>query len=518
MPNPTIISSDKDSANPTVTAKSTENMPNLFKQHRSFLFSTDLEPDDIFAFMCFMQQVEIQAAENPSDLIKVAFLVGEYESSIKVARMEKMIELYRKSFQLPLNISLSVLPGYSDFTGSQKKFTQDGIETLSEAEIKSALEKKTKSEQSETLIKLRDYLVNNSNTLVISLKPMRELLNLEPETLAQHVFAGTGSYNFRACWGKNSDGTQKPLEIKQNVQKKLIDTLSAFKTAYVYETFSGTENNVFSDQTAPLLFKCVAEAPEGGLLASVRNLIHNWNTYLLEDDRRDMQWIINELTAIQNGSTPDLQNEDKPYFEFIIQNNYRKNEFKQLQQIIQSKQSEYKDNPNKLSIWQRAGRIAQKWKNITETQLQIVNADPSLITIISGACVDLVSAASTNISFNGEYTTLSPASAVESTIRILLPGSNTTVAQYHEWRNEEKDNQQKSAELSKAQTELYARIIEPLNDCVNRVSVMESSQKLASQSMSENPPAGLLTKLSMYNTFAIPLSSETSEVKPDSRP
>src|SRR5690348_8805420 len=92
--------------------------------YNNFLYCTDLEPDDIISIMIFVLRISQQAKQSITP-INVSFLVGEGDSRIKFARIQKIIENYR-SVGLLENVNISYIQGYSDFKGAQKDFKTDG--------------------------------------------------------------------------------------------------------------------------------------------------------------------------------------------------------------------------------------------------------------------------------------------------------------------------------------------------------------------------------------------------------
>jgi hypothetical protein len=56
-------------------------------QHQNFIYLTDLEPDDMVSIMIFIHRISQQAKQSNTP-IKIAFVVGEGDSAIKVARIE----------------------------------------------------------------------------------------------------------------------------------------------------------------------------------------------------------------------------------------------------------------------------------------------------------------------------------------------------------------------------------------------------------------------------------------------
>ena len=424
-------------------------------QHQNFLYYTDLEPDDVVSIMIFVYRISQQAKQSITP-IKLAFLVGEGDSAIKIARMQKLINEY-KEIGLLQNTEISLIQGYSDYSGAQKEFLADGEDLLSTKEINEAKQifpngsdPKTKQQARSNI---NQFLTTNPNTLVISLKPMRELQDIANENnmvFNQHVLACTGSYNFRSiCSGTESE---------EALQKKLVMLLNSFSRSYIYETYSTTETNSTSSLNATEFFNLVTRADKNTLLGKLKIFIDNWKNYLLENDRK-----VGLLEVLKKLNTA-INEENQQAFKHALNGDFTENAWKLLRPIIDEGQKKYVDNKELLSAFQKLGRLLGKWKNITQAPMQIVNADPGLLAVLTGDCDAHLCIQPVEIAFQGQFTILKlPEENKTESCRtfVYLPGAKTTLTNYLQLREQEKEQKTKPKELQISQEDL-------LND-INRV-------------------------------------------------
>lgn len=473
-------------------------MPNQLQKHTNFLYATDLEPDDIVSLMLFISQISEQAKQSPIPL-KIAFLVGEGNSAIKVARMNKLIEKYQ-NIGLLKNVCTSVIQGYSDIYGAQKNFKEDGKDLLSEQEIKSALQTLPDGTQSETKLRACDsvkgFLNDHANTLVISIKPMRELQDLynKDNTVFQnHVLACTGSYNFRSiCWSR-----EKAEEAR--LQANLLNMCNAFSQSYIYETFSTTESNSTSNQNAPAFFNLVENAADDELLGTLRLFINQWKMHLLADDRRRLPELLNKLNDI-------LSPEQKELFSTALQSNFTDDYWKVLRPIVDENLKKFAENKEAIDNLQSLSRLMGKWKNLTQAHLQTVNADPGLIAVLTGACDDNLSIQAAKFGFQGAYTQLSQPDENTHTL-VYLPGKDTTLAQYLAWRQTENASKCKVVELKSLQENLLNNINTAITTSGNYIQALTMQTHLQK--------AARLVTLSQGNSLYLKVQDNHQDAAPE---
>lgn len=429
-------------------------------QHQHFLYYTDLEPDDVVSIMMFAQQISKQA--RPS---KIAFLVGEGNSAIKVARMQQLIDELKK-LHLLQQADISIIQGYSEFNGTQKGFNADGLDSLTEKEIEDA--KKTLPDGSDAKVKqmareqIKRFLADNSNVLVISLKPMHELQDIANEDSSifnQHVLACTGSYNFRSTyWGATP-------EAEAANQQQLVKLIKSFAHSFIYETYSTTETNSISSANAPEFFALVKDAKPNTLLAKFHIFMANWKNHLLAVDRKYLPETLKKLAAI-------ISTEHQQKFLTALNQDYSKTEGDALSQIMTEAQTKYADNKEIFPLLQRLNRLLGKWKSITQVPLQMVSSDPGLIATLSGDCDAHMSVQPIDIGFHGQYTLLKQPTT-EVTTFAYLPGAETTLEKYLQVR------EAKSSELKTEQAALFSDISRAITDTGRKINQLSLSQPQA---------------------------------------
>ena len=424
-------------------------MPNQLQKYNSFLYATDLEPDDVVSIMLFLTALNRRARDTTAP-VNVSFLVGEGNSAVKVARMQKMLEKY-KAAGLLTRVNVSVIQGYSDCYGSQRNFSADGKEILSAQELELALKSHPDGSKAETKSaaceKIKSFLMTNANTLVISLKPMRELQDVyqqDQSVFKQHTLACTGSYNFRSiCWSKD-------MNEEARLQDELLKLCNAFSVSFIYETYSTTEANSTSNYNSPAFFDLVEKAADDDLLGSLKIAIQNWTAHLLADDRRRLP----ELLAKLNGFiTPEMSER----FVSLLNTNYTEEAWKLLRPVVDEGQKSFANNKEVLDVFQSLSRLLGKWKSLTQAESQIVNADPGLIAVLAGACDEHINLQPAKFGFQGAYTALSPPDENTRT-HVYLPGKDTTLEKYLGWRQQEVATKTKIAELKACQEQLLTSI------------------------------------------------------------
>lgn len=458
--------------------------PLVKKNHLNYVFSTDLESDDLVAELQFAEFLKELANKEAKQQINVAFLVGEGYSAIKVARQEKMIaSLKEAGFLQHKNLHLQVIRGYNDFTGSQKSFLADGQECLSEEEIATTLEKaaEVKNEQVQITAQqqLTEFLEKHPNTAIINIKPPRELLDIAKtaagkELLAGHCYYGTGSYNHRA--------TIDPKKKAEN-QQELLSLLNSFKETFLFETYSAHESNSLSMNNTPALFSLLDDAKPGEPLYYLAHFIDAWGEYLLAEDRQSLpkhltvlqkagqldEKQVQALHALFKGQRADITTEQFAGHKAFL---------KQLSDKLGKIESPNEEQKAALASSQKLDRLLGKWSNITESRRQFVNADPAWTSIIFGQCQPAsYHLAKTQLDFNGDYTILKESK--DSRVHICLPGQ-LSVTEYNDMRKPK----EKPAALKEAQAALFVEIQQHILATVKNIHDATKSAKLASAASS----------------------------------
>lgn len=219
-----------------------KNKPNVI------LITTDLEADDIIALTLFAKQLN-ELSKTDTEFIKdltLIFLVGEGEyTELKKQRMFTYLKILGLE-----SFTTFVYSGY----GSEKKFQKEGTKMFTSLEISEFAKIPTiKHNQfvptNHDLNQLgrkfqeMNLLNSKSNLLVISLKPMTELIWLWTRKYLcgfyKKYFIGYMSFNARKLFSYN------------NIYRELIpNCLESFDDIYLYETFPavGSQNNLTADK------------------------------------------------------------------------------------------------------------------------------------------------------------------------------------------------------------------------------------------------------------------------------
>lgn len=448
---------------------------NILKQHHSFLFFTDLEPDDIVSLMIFIQQVSAQAALSANP-IKLTFVVGEGDASIKVMRMNKLLKMYRQTGLLE-NVDINVIQGFSDAYGTQKNFIKEGQELCSADEIAEVRGRGKSSNpeevKSNALQAIEKFLTDNDNSLVISIKPMRELRAIygrDKVKLANHVLALTGSYNLRAdCWSQDKS-------VERELEKGLVNLMQAFKNTYFYETYSTTADNSISDKHAPDYFKLLTQASDG-LFGSLKQLIENWKTHLLSDDRKRLPAILTSTKLAQAEVEIIMQ---------ALNKDCNQDTLKVVNEVLKKAMDACKTDDVLTKNFQSLSRVIGKWKSLTLASLQFVNADPGLLAVLTGECDENVSIQCADLDLQG-YTILQSPKQNHNKTFVFLPGKDTTLIEYLDWRSEEKSKKVKPDALKIRQEQLFQAVVDTITQ--HGISLnsktLSSTSKLAVDSLSK---------------------------------
>ena len=216
----------------------------------NYWIETDLEPDDVLSLAIFPKAQY--------------YVVSEGNSLTKYKRMLKYCELLD-------NKNAIVIKGHD----SDKLFPHDGLEfdNLDEninLHINNYLD---------NLIKFS----NNDNPIMISIKPMRELLEeyIKDPDLIKKVVGNIklyvyGGFNFRVLLDK--------------YEKQLLELLKMFKEVKIYESFyvSGEKNSI-NKLNCPDLYNFIIQNKEKPFYKILLKLTYNWNSYLIDDIQ---QWIV----------------------------------------------------------------------------------------------------------------------------------------------------------------------------------------------------------------------------------
>jgi len=376
----------------------------MIKEHNSYLILTDLEPDDTQALrQLFLHIQQIDASSNSDVSTRaVGIVVGEgVSSTLKVERTKILLEQLQSEGLLSSKLKIEILEGYSNTRGPQKGFEAEGSESLHPYLTEQA-KKQTPLDKEAVKAQIANFLDKNPQTLIVSLKPMVELFdlyNLRNDIFKKHTFSGTGSFNIRSIFPRTED-----VSVLKNFQQQIIDMLKSFAQSYLYETFTSTRANSLNEINGAEYFNYLSEAPENSFGYSQKKLIKNWGDHLLHEDKVKFPELINALLK-ENFSINEYVK--------ILQDNVCVHLYKDLDNEVRAKLTDAVSNVTKFfpnepqkKDSEKLVRISKKWKNITESGLQFVMADPGLIAAITGKIDNALTAKPVALQFNGSYTKL----------------------------------------------------------------------------------------------------------------
>lgn len=451
-------------------------------QYDHYVISTDLEPDDTGFLLLFISSV----SKHPRlDGVTIAFLVGEGDSRIKMMRIKKFLAEARKLGLLPLpDSAITFIQGYTNFFGSQEKFTDDGKESLDDVQIMQA-----KSEYPDgTLIdthaqsraQIKDFLALHPNTLVISVKPMQELLDIADEDASvfnSHSLAYSGSYNFRVTW--------EYVEDVRAVQNKHIDLIHAFGQSLGYEGFSATDTTFISEATSDLFN--ILEDTNAPLLQAWHKGIKLWNRYLLAGDREDFPQQLKVLAQIPDSITEEILSAEEiqllrnpQRFVEIFNQPYTETAAGIKPMLDQLQKPRPGLSASQIADIAYLSRTVRRWKCMTEAGEQIINVDPGLM-----ACLidnDVATFVPVTIDFDDRgYTQLTPPTGKSHSFFVLPAG--VSLAKHREYlalkdmhhvagSTQEQRLQQLSAQIQPRQKDLYKAIHQALLNTALEVNAL----------------------------------------------
>lgn len=305
----------------------------LMKNHRDIAISTDLEPDDVFAFLILFHEAnEIYKATGkyPIDLI----IVGEGNTAIKKMRMEKLIHDY---FDVPPEVTIQVVEGRSSRSNI---FTYDGEELFSR-ETLAAVPFPEQDQTAHAADVLKAWAEQAQSPMIIQLKPALELLSL-PEDLAKKIdVLFYGSFNLR----KTADD---PLLLSDQELGFAHLSTPAAKLEWLMQLFSQRFNQLGIIETFGVLGDQASVAADfpwshelGNLVATsddpfiqmFRTLCEKWNRYTTERILADCLKITKKLP--QSPLTTHLQTE----FEALSQT-FNQQQFAKVRETILSQSTQ----------------------------------------------------------------------------------------------------------------------------------------------------------------------------------
>jgi hypothetical protein len=274
-------------------------------EYQNVAIATDLEPDDVLALKLIFQEANHLYAQHPENGYPIKLVVvGEGNAAIKKLRMEKMLKDY---FSVPVKVEVKEGKSTSD-----NIFPYDGEELFSKDKLRNIPYPKSEDGTNALIT----FTKESENPLIIQIKPVQELITLSSnrELAKKATVIFYGSFNFRKSLNDKEVidyfhfSPDTPLQFKLQT---LLDHLSkSFKKLGIVESFGvlGEESSVyFKYPWSQLIAACIEHSHEP-FYSMFKQLVHNWNKYLLEVELTDMTKSINELMVLFPQKKEALEN------------------------------------------------------------------------------------------------------------------------------------------------------------------------------------------------------------------
>ena len=218
---------------------------------------TDLEPDDVLAIYTL-----------PKRSVKWV-VVGEGNASIKAARLNRYHQLLEQSGHCCFQSALRIIKGED----SDKQFPGDGQE-FDDLDVESEARRATYSYRYKYDMELWHFIDQNDDPVMISLKPMRELVewyksapDVAGDLLSKVTWYVYGGFNFRCIDDKEA----------------LLQMMGRFKRVYIYESYHATaEQNSVNRINSPQLYTLLTES-NNGFIDALSRITRLWNGHIVQE-------------------------------------------------------------------------------------------------------------------------------------------------------------------------------------------------------------------------------------------
>ncbi len=221
--------------------------------HDICILCTDFEPDDILAFIVLKNNI-------PLDL-PLLIICGE-------GNLDKT--------GLALNIFKQL--GFTDFIIvqgdlSNKDYPPEAL--LSFGEPLAEVDERIIKRDARTVLK--ECLTSYNNPFIISIKPMREIMDMPIELTQKCVMAKYGSFNLRCMFDK-----KKPDDVAEFINNR-------FKEVLLYESFpaTGSQNSINQKNAREIFDKLNPE---------MIDIIIHWNKHIVKDCQQSIHKIKDKLS------------------------------------------------------------------------------------------------------------------------------------------------------------------------------------------------------------------------------
>jgi len=227
-----------------------------FKNHKKILILIDLEPDDMLALWIFLSWL-ISASNGAFRDTPIMFVVGE--GKYRKVKMMNGLVTYFKIVKYG-----KIIQGKH----SNKDFP------IAMADYFHGIPKESGNEN--TITEIDDFLKDVEHPLILALKPIWELLDMDEDIAKKCTLALYGSFNFRTMF--------KWLDPKKI--SKFIN--NGFLRVILYESYLATgDQNSVNPSNARVLFDRITSTTDG-YFKVLSDMIRLWNEFMAEDCKKDV--------------------------------------------------------------------------------------------------------------------------------------------------------------------------------------------------------------------------------------
>lgn len=256
---------------------------NLKKQ---IIIMTDLEPDDLIAIDMLYKYMLKHAVTTKYLFQDPIFIVGEGNSTMKVLRTQTY-------YNYNCIDKVIIKEGYS----SSKNFNYDGHDIDLYVDENNVIKNKQNNvaidhyktgknilNNEDKLKNIDDILSKHSDSVIICLKPPRELMDLykiKNEYFNKMTLVAYTSFNFRCLFKPIVTSASEPIVTSSD----MINFLNSFESTYLYETYHaiGSDNTITGNDVD---FKKIP--------LYIQKVIKLWNLDMITDCESSIKEKIND--------------------------------------------------------------------------------------------------------------------------------------------------------------------------------------------------------------------------------
>ncbi len=258
----------------------------LLKDFAHVAIATDLEPDDVLAIALIFQEANKSYYQKGGRYPIQLIVVGEGNTRIKKMRMEAMLS---NLFPIPKGVKVKVVEGHSSLDNI---FTYDGEELLTKRELEST--PFVENSGKKAIQALTDFLGRSERPLIVQLKPIQELLEVDAALFSNTTMLVYGSFNLRKTL-LDEEIAKRGVDLQD-----LLDFLSShFKMVGVVESYGmiGDQPSIYHKNAWTREIADYITYSYSPFFQMFRQLVRNWNTYLLEGQLLDIEQGISQVLS-----------------------------------------------------------------------------------------------------------------------------------------------------------------------------------------------------------------------------